>query len=215
MVKSHPQMGISELWEAMQMGSQTVSIRLRRKGETTRWRWLNMHSIASVFWKAKRDFIRSAHHWASRLLLNRLLSRWLTNTEKMKCWSSNDVHCHHPLRCPFPWHPHHYKWFTPSSAYPLSGGYHLGDEQSFGSIIHLGFIKVSLPKDIHSTDHWIFHSPNTARMTHTDFINSRSPPEGFSPCVSVSWCSLPSNPWLFFASGLLWKCWDVLSYSQS
>lgn len=97
MVKSHPQMGISELWEAMQMGSQTVSIRLRRKGETTRWRWLNMHSIASVFWKAKRDFIRSSHHWVSRLLLNRLLSRWLTNTEKMKCWSSNDIHCHHPL----------------------------------------------------------------------------------------------------------------------
>lgn len=80
--------------------------------------------------------------------------------------------------------------------------YQLGDEQSTGDIIHLGFIKVSLPNGTHSTSQWIFHSPSTACMTHTDFINSLS----FLQKTFLLWLSkktgLPSKPWRSAVLGL-------------
>lgn len=136
----------------MQTGKQNASTHLWREVEITKGKWLKIYSPASVFQTAERDFVRVTYYRAcSLLLLNRLLSRWLTNTEKMKCWSFTDTHCHHPLLRPFFMTSTSLKVIhnKPSSSL-FWKSYQLGDEHSIGDIIHLGFIKVSLPNDSHS-----------------------------------------------------------------
>lgn len=106
--------------------------------------------------------------------------------------------------------------------------YQLGDEHSIGDIIHLGFIKVSLPNDSHSAAYWIFHSPNTGCLIHARqkpwFYKLPSPLEDFSLCdlVRRSACQSPDRVFAenlgtlpSFASRLLgWCCDGALAGSR-